>query len=182
MLPGYELPRRTRRICTALKWLTILFGTIFTGFLILGDATGSIIDDAWTTLPKEIADAVVHSDGKRRLLTGLAAMFLLTDYLILIGMYRTFSALETGDAFAERSVKSIRFLGLMIVVYCIGSLASTSVMALALTFDSPPGSKLLTVSGSFGQLRTLLTGTILLIIGQIFTQAVRISDENRQIV
>ena len=51
-----------------------------------------------------------------------------------------------------------------------------------MTFNSAEGQRILRLSIGTDQSITLLFGTLFLIIGQIFTEAVQISDENRQIV
>ena len=54
----------------------------------------------------------------------------------------------------------------------------------ALTYDLPKGENLRTFSFVFytSHAQMLTFGALFLIIGQIFTEAVQISDENRQIV
>lgn len=182
MLPGYMLPERTQKICTMLKWLTVLVGISYIFYIFKFDLIGQLIHGAWNQLPKRISDLVIYSDGKKTLLNGLALLFLIADYIVLWAIFQLFAAFETSDTFSNRSVKSIRALGTAILVTSIFWVIRDSVMVLALTLDNPPGSRLLVLSASTGQARMLLISLVFLLISHVFTQAVRISDENRQIV
>ena len=70
----------------------------------------------------------------------------------------------------------------MIVLDIVFQIFFSSAMIGLMTFDSIAGKRILQFSMSAHQGVRLLLGALFLIIGQIFTQSVRISDENRQIV
>ena len=93
-----------------------------------------------------------------------------------------FAAFQTGDAFSLRTVKSIRLMGVVIVIETLFRILFPSAMIGLMTFDSAEGQRVLKLSMGTDQLITLLFGALFLLIGHIFTQAVHISDENRQIV
>ena len=182
MLPGYELPKRTRLICQLLKWSTLFLAAVFVCFYFLDDAVDKISDHFWNELSDEVQAAVVVSTGKTFAIKALATLGWFSPLLLLLGAWRIFAAFETGDVFSLRAVKAIRFMGLMIVVEIMFQIFFSSAMIGLMTFDSVEGKRIMELSITTHQGVTLLLGALFLIIGQIFTEAVQISDENRQIV
>lgn len=183
MLPGYKLPPRTRLACRLLKWFTVFVGIAYIVFYFRDGMAASIIDNHWNQLTTLQKDAVVYSGGKKLLLTAIATVGWFSPILIVCGIYRVFAALQKGSAFALPVVTSLRFLGLMIIAHLMISFSVRPLMFGALTFDSKgEDTHVLSIAIGTGQAQLLLFGALFLIIGQILTQAVRISDENRQIV
>ena len=182
MLPGYQLPNRTRLICRILKWSTVLIAAIFVYFYFATDVTDKTSDYFWNELSDEAQAAVVVSNGKTHAIRALATLGWFMPLALLFGAWRMFAAFQTGDAFSLRTVKSIRLMGVVIVIETLFRIFFPSAMIGLMTFDSPEGQRMLRLSMGIGQLITLLFGALFLLIGHIFTQAVRISDENRQIV
>lgn len=182
MLPGYQLPNRTRMWCGILKWFTVLVAFVFIALFFTQSGANALTDHYWKILPPDIRSAVVYSDLKKTLLklVGIIAWF--GDVFILLGIYRTLNALQKGDPFALPVVKSIRFLGLMIIVAVIIEIATRPVTIAIMTFDGISRLPMLSISAGSDEAVMLILGTLFLILGQIFTQAVLISDENRQIV
>ena len=182
MLPGYQLPNRTRLICRILKWSTVLIAAIFVYLYFANDTTDTLSDYFWNELSDEAQAAVVVSDGKTHAIRALATLAWFMPLTLLFGAWRMFAAFQTGDAFSLRTVKSIRFMGVVIIMETLFRILFPSAMIGLMTFNSAEGQRILRLSIGTDQSITLLFGTLFLIIGQIFTEAVQISDENRQIV
>ncbi|MEO9970123.1 MAG: DUF2975 domain-containing protein [Hyphomonadaceae bacterium] len=182
MLPAYELPARTRAVCKYLKWATVLLGVIYLVFFFYEDKAAEQIDVLWEGLEAEHRDVIVFSEAKRALLYGLSTFYWFSVFLVIYAVHRVFSGFQSGAPFAMPTVKPVRQLGIMIITVSVIGLTKDTVMHLALTGDSPPGHRLFVVGASTHHAWGLLMGGLFLIIGHIFVQSVRISDENRQIV
>lgn len=182
MLPGYELSPRLRAVCSFSKWSTIALGVMFLAILLRGDVLSVISGEAWKLLSPETQAAVQLSDGKKFQIQALAAVGYFAPFLILFGAYRMFGALQSGTVFSLPTVKALRFLGLMVLVEAVFRSVFISLMVLIMTYDASEGHRTLSISIGSHQFIALLVGIIFLIIGHVFTQAVHISDESRQIV
>ena len=182
MLPGYELSPRLRLICRVSKWATLALGVLLLALLFTGGVISAITAQAWTQLAPETQAAIQFSDAKKAQVQALAYAGYLAPFLILFGAFRMFSALQTGAVFSLKTVKALRFLGLMVLLEAIFRSLFGSLMILLMTFDASSGHRTLSISIGSQQLIAILVGIIFLIIGHVFTQAVHISDESRQIV
>ncbi|MEM8634162.1 MAG: DUF2975 domain-containing protein [Pseudomonadota bacterium] len=182
MLPAYELPNRTRKWCSTLKWISVGLIVLMVADLIFAGVLGRIIQGHYLALSDIARDDVRFSNDKMRLLRILAFFAWAGATLILFAGFRLFSTLSGGEPFSTRVQRDIRFLGATILLNGIIGLFMRSAFTLALTYDNPPGKGELSIAISSSQISYLLVGGIILILGHIFLQAVRISDENRQIV
>ena len=70
----------------------------------------------------------------------------------------------------------------MVLIEAVIRSVFISLMVLFMTYDAGEGQRTLTISIGSHQLIAILVGIVFLIIGHVFTQAVHISDESRQIV
>ena len=184
MLPGYELPSRTRLICRLLKWFTVGIAIFSLFMLFQSDAINVRIDRYWDALSEAQQAAIVYTNFKKSALT-LIAIFAQTAILLpIFGAYHLFAQLQKGTAFSLRVTKAIRFMGQSLIIWTVMLLWVHPMMIGALTYDLPKGENLRTFSFVFytRHAQMLTFGALFLIIGQIFTEAVQISDENRQIV
>ena len=182
MLPGYELSPRLRMICGVSKWATVAIGVLMIGILLYGNVLTAISGQAWAMLSSETQAAIQFSDAKKLQVQALASIGFFAPFLILFGAFRIFQALQTGAVFSARTVKALRFLGLMVLIEAIFRSLFGSLMVLLITYDADAGNRTLSISIGTQQFIAILVGIIFLIIGHVFTQAVNISDENRQIV
>ena len=182
MLPGYELSPRLRAICSVSKWATIALGIFFIAILFRGGVLDAVSREAWKLLSPETQAAIQFSDGKRAQIQAFATIGYFAPFLILFGAYRMFSALQAGAVFSLKTVKALRFLGLMVLIEAVFRSVFISLMVLFMTYDAGEGQRTLTISIGSHQLIAILVGIVFLIIGHVFTQAVHISDESRQIV
>ncbi|MEM6900217.1 MAG: DUF2975 domain-containing protein [Pseudomonadota bacterium] len=182
MLPAYELPDRTRKWCAILKWISVVLIVLMLADLLFAGVLQRIIQGHYLALSDMARQDVNFSNNKTRLLHALAFTAWSGATLILIAVLRLFSTLTDGEPFSTKVQHAIRFLGAMILLNGIIGVFMKSAFTLALTYDNPPGKGELSIAISSSQISYLLVGGIILILGHIFLQAVRISDENRQIV
>lgn len=182
MLPGYELTARMRLICTVSKWATVAIGAVLMLILFQTDVVSEITGQAWNSLGPETQAAIQFDEAKRTQVNTFALLGYIAPMLILFGAFRMFAALEAGTVFSIRTVKALRFLGLMVLVEAVFRTLFGSLLILLMTYDAADGQRTLSIGINSNQLFAILVGIIFLIIGHVFTQAVHISDENRQIV
>lgn len=182
MNESYKLPKVMRYLCIGFQFL-VLFLTLFA---IWGYFEYNIIDhslDAYLgRLSEDARAAVTYSDLKKTLLISLATVAYFAPVLILFGAFRVFQVFRTHDPFNPKAAKSVRFLGLTIVVYALSRALNFSLSVLLLTYDNPPGTKELTIAMNNQDMITLMIGAILIFIGHILIQAALIAEENRQFV
>lgn len=184
MLPGYELPTRTRRLCKVLKWFSLAVAVFSLCVTIGYDTAGLIIDKYWDQLSDAQRAAMVYSDFKKRALTATAYFSEAAFFWPIFGAFHLFAKLEKSTALSSSVAKAIQFMGISILIYVIMTLMVHPMMFGIFTHDFPKDKGLRTLSFVFYTKDALILtfGALFLIIGHIFTQAVRISDENRQIV
>lgn len=182
MLPGYELPQRTRLICQILKWSTLFIVALLVYFYFEYGAVDKISGHFWDELSQEAQAAVVVTKSKTIAISVLATLSWFAPLALLLGVWRMLAAFQAGDVFSLRAVRSIRFMGIMVILETTYRVLLPSAMIGLMTFDSLKGHCTFTVSITSNQMIQLLVGALFLLIGYIFTQAVHMSDENRQIV
>ena len=136
----------------------------------------------YVELQPQVREDVAYSAGKKLLLQTLATISYFSLVLILLGAARVFSVFQTGKVFGPIAVRAVRFLGLMIFLFAAIQLVMPTLMVLGLTFDNGEDRRALTIAVNSMQVVLLLIGAIILIIGQILTQATDIALENEQFV
>lgn len=182
MLPGFELSARMRMVCAVSKWATVAIGALLLLILVQTDVVSEITGQAWNSLSPQTQAAIQFDETKRAQVNAFALLGYFAPMLILFGAFRMFRALEAGTVFSIRTVKALRFLGLMVLVEALFRTLFGSLLILLMTYDAVDGQRTLSIGLNSNQLLSILVGVIFLVIGHVFTQAVHISDENRQII
>ena len=182
MLPGYELSARLRLVCRLSKWATLGIGVLLGLILVSSNVISEITGQAWNSLGPDTQAAIQFDDAKRMQVNAFATLGYLAPVLILFAAFRMFQALQTGAVFSARTVKALRFLGLMVLIEALFRTVFGTLLILLMTYDAEGGNRTLSIGFGSGQVISILVGIIFLIIGHVFTQAVHISDESRQIV
>jgi hypothetical protein len=180
--PQYTLSARTIWLCRILKWLTVVLAVLGAVMFFTQDIPAKTLDFYWNELDPDIRELVSYSDGKKILLKVLATLSYFTPALVLIGAFRVLSVFQSGSVFTLTAVKAIRFFGLAFLIHVAVRIVINPAMFLALTYDNPPGNTVLSISLSTKHIFPLLIGAIFMLIGHVFTEAVRQSDENRQFI
>lgn len=157
MLPGYELSPQEKRIFSALQAALISLGVIILPLAYFG-----------SSLPFE-GSTMLSID----MLVVLRDAF--SFWLIIFGALIVIQALRSGQVFSARTARAIRLFGILILV-------QTGLVIVLNSFQLSRFQDTVFANITIAEVTTILVGLTIFAIGHIFTQAVRISDENRQIV
>ncbi len=95
---------------------------------------------------------------------------------------KLFARLAAGDVFQPETGMLLRRFGLTLLIYAGLSPVATTAMGLIVTMQNAPGQRVLKLGVSDHEIVLALVGTLILVIGSVLADAVRIADENRQIV
>jgi hypothetical protein len=178
----YTLPSGLRTGCRILQWIALAILVVFIAGLAWYGAPGDYIATQLDEIGSPARDSVVFTPAKTWITNGLAWVPALSASLALLGAALVFRAFASGQVFEPPAVRAVSTFGWLIVAHALIQIVMPSLMVLALTYDNPPGQRTLTFSVSSTHLTTLLIGLVLLVIGQVYTRAVAIADDNRQIV
>ena len=182
MTAPYTLSKRLKLVCKVLMWLSL---GLSLAFVVLGyskDLQGLLIEDYYLRIDVEYRTPIQISSLKTFALHALAFVTISSNLLIYLAITNVFLKMSTGRVFSLPAVKSIRILGLMILIYTLINVSSFPLMVGVWTYDNPEGYRLFSGSLSTHQGMMFLMGGILLMIGHIYTEASRMAEENRQYV
>ncbi|MEM8616360.1 MAG: DUF2975 domain-containing protein [Pseudomonadota bacterium] len=182
MVESFTLPRSMRYICLAFQGLVVLIAILSVWLYFQSDTMDQILDVYLSRLSDEAREVLTYSDVKKSLLITLATVAFFAPVLILYGAFGVFQVYRRTDPFHPKAAKSVRFLGLTIVIYAFSRIINHSLTVLLLTYDNPPGTKELSIAINTQDLIVLMIGTLLVIIGHILARAAKIAQENRQFV
>lgn len=95
----------------------------------------------------------------------------------LVILRRLFTFYEKGKIFGAENVECYRKLGWMLIIWVGCEVVSNSLLSIALTLDNPPGQRLLTLGVSSGELASLFTGLVVLVISWVMDEGRKIVEE-----
>jgi len=156
----------------------IAFVAFSLGVVIVPDWFDTMIRLAFQDIP--VASGL--SPVKRAGMMGLLAAPLGVALFGLWNIRALFACYALGEVFSERPARHIRWAGFAMMLNGFLTIVTYSLGSLVLTFDNPVGQRQFAVSVSSDLFFVLLTGGLLMVIGQVLHEACRISDENRQFV
>ncbi|CAH0536831.1 DUF2975 domain-containing protein [Vibrio marisflavi] len=113
-------------------------------------------------------------------LLALIASLALSSIVIyaLWNLVKLFRNYEQCDIFSLENAKLYQKLGYSVFYWVIGSIVYKTVIILILSFNNPPGQRLLAISFGGADLLTLLFGLIIMIISWVMKEGYMIADEN----
>lgn len=182
MTSTYTLSPTLKRLCVFGQVLAVLLALFSVWVFFAQGVVEQSLDAYWQRLSQTAKDVVVYSDLKKNLLIMIATLSYFAPAFILCGAYLVFGAFRRGDPFRKETVRSVRFLGMTIIVYALSKIITYSLVVLVLTYDNPPGTKELSLVVNGHTLVTLMIGIIILAVGHILIQASKIAEENRQFI
>lgn len=94
---------------------------------------------------------------------------------ILINLFRQY---ESGNIFSLANAIAYQKLGYCVFYWVAGSIIYHSLMSLILSFNNPPGERILSISFSGMDALTLASGFIILIISWVMKEGYKLADEN----
>lgn len=98
---------------------------------------------------------------------------------VLIRVFRNY---ENGEIFSLENAKSYQKLGYCVFYWVLGSVVYRTVVGLILSFNNPPGQRIVAVSFVGVDMLTLLFGLIVFIIAWVMKEGHIIADENSHTV
>ena len=182
MSPRNLLPDRTRMTCRILKWLSLAVVAMIVVTYFAADITAAMTDAIWAGLQPQVRDDVTYTSGKKLMLQSLSAVGYFSLALIALGAARAFGVFQKGVVFAPAAVRAVRFLGIMVFVFAAIQLVLPTLMVLAITYDNGEDKRALTIAINSKELILLMIGAIIMVIGQVLTQATDIAQENEQFI
>lgn len=179
---AHKLPDSMRHLCLAFQILVIILALFAAWSFFEYNVVDQSLDQYLARLSEDARAGVTYSPLKKNLLVALATVSFFAPVLILCGAFNVFAAFRKTDPFDPKSAKSIRFLGLTIVIFAISRIVNYTLSVFLMTYDNPTGTKELAIAINNHDLVTLMIGVILIIVGHILTRAALIAQENRQFV
>ena len=110
-------------------------------------------------------------------LTPAAALFWALDLL-----RRLFAQYKAGEVLTEASANLIRKTGKAMLLLAGLNIIAYPVQTLFLTWQSPPGERMISISIGHAEIGFLLLAGLLTVIGWAMTEAARVAEENRAFV
>lgn len=95
---------------------------------------------------------------------------------------RLFSLYATGRIFTRENVRCFRNMGWALIVIVPVEVVYRAALSVALSMDNPPGERFFAIELSSNNLGILLIGAVVLVVSWVMAEAVRVQEENAQIV
>ncbi|GGD06895.1 DUF2975 domain-containing protein [Aquisalinus flavus] len=176
-----------------LKKRTIILSAMMT-WVIVGLILSIIGSTIWVVfnpeiviaeLAREMANLDVPGDisHTKRVLIGLLTVPAMAVWLIiLLNLHRLFANFARETVFHRQTVVAVRRAGFWLMVLVVVHFFASMGSSLALTYDFPPGERTLAITFTSQHFILLSLGFVLLLMGVVMDEALRLDDENRQIV
>lgn len=181
-----ENAKRLRRVAQigqfAVGLALLLLSGVFVFFfwLTLSDPTATA-----QLLAEEAGATLDAGNTGTRYLWPAGLSWMAVDLLGLILLWtamQLFAGYRRGEIFAPRAAMRLRRIGLMLVLMAPVSILGDLLTVLLLTLDNAPGGKSLSLSIDDGDIYAVVIGLIIMAVGQIMTEALRLSEENQSFV
>lgn len=113
----------------------------------------------------------------------LAAFISIPGVAIGVGvleyLHRLFKLYEAGQIFEQENVRCFHWIGRLLVVGGIYRLLAHPLLGVVLTWHNPPGQKQLALMFGSGDLFSILTGAIVIVIAWVMAEARDLQTEQR---
>ncbi|GHA52911.1 DUF2975 domain-containing protein [Photobacterium aphoticum] len=118
-----------------------------------------------------------------RVLAALASLLLCSIIMYaLTVLIRLFHNYENNNIFTLENAQSYKKLGMTIFYWVGGSVVYSTVISVILSFNNPPGERLIVLGFNGIDAATVLLGGILLIISWVMLEGYKLADEQRHTV
>lgn len=125
----------------------------------------------------------VATDGLTRMLGFAVSMLPMAVLIYLLHQaYAVFDAYRLGHVFEARVPDRLRRIGLSLVALAALQPLSTTLLGVVLTMGNPPGQRIVAIGISLDDYLLAAIGGLLVAIGHVMTEAVRLDEDARQIV
>lgn len=176
------LKKRTIILSAMMKWviigliLSIVGSTIWVAFnpeIVIAE------------LAREMANLDVPRDIStlKRILIGLLTVPAMAVWLmILLNLHRLFANFAREQVFQAQTVAAVRRAGFWLMVLMVVQFLASVASSIVLTYDFPAGQRMVAITLTSQHFILLSLGFVLLLMGVAMDEALRLDDENRQIV
>lgn len=179
---------RIRKLSAFMKWAVSL---VLVAIILLG---GLVVVEL--TLPTELLlspdETFDFAEVERRLdevpylqRLGIAALFGIAVALLSLAVWnirQVFKRFQAMEFFSPKTLANVISIGVWLIVFAIFDLISDPIGSVILTYDFPPGERLVEITLDGAEIFCLVLGTLMLLLGWILREAALIADENRQFV
>ena len=96
----------------------------------------------------------------------------------LILLMTLFNRYKNGDIFTQENTQLYKKLGFSVFYWIIAGVLYNAVMTVVLSFNNPPGQRILSVSFTGVDLLSLFVGFLIVMVSWVMQEAYKIRDEN----
>lgn len=100
----------------------------------------------------------------------------------LFSVAKVFRAFANNEWFVPQIGKQLHLFGFALAIYGVTSPLVRTLMALLITWNNPPGQRILLINFSGNDFIIALVGLLIMLLGYAMREATRISDENDLII
>lgn len=164
------------------SWVWILRALCLVGVALL---LLTPLSTAFGPLPTELASVGgaspqswrIETDAQRvrvlivHMLTAAAGLLALLQLWLLVGRY------ARGDVFSAASVRTFARFAHALLLYWLALVLGRALVVVALTWDNPPGQRVLIVGLGSDDFVLLLFGAVLAAVAQVMRQAARMAED-----
>lgn len=117
---------------------------------------------------------------------GRLALAWLPDLALTLGLlwhtWRLFGAYRHGDVFGPQPLHHLQRMGWLLVTLAVTQPLTRSLGSVAVTWDNPPGQRMLVVSLGTHDYALLLAALVWLALARVMAEAARVAQDHAQIV
>jgi Protein of unknown function (DUF2975) len=179
------LSRRLRGLCLAVRALVLVGAPVLLAVPLLYAFAPQAMSAAGFRPPLDelsqlaqggVTDAVRQRAALVALLPVSVSLWLLWQLWGLFGEYRQ------GAVFSPRALACLRRFALGLLALGLVQPAARALGSVAVSWDNPPGQRLLVVSLDSGDYALLLVALVFIAIARVMTEAARVAEENEGFV
>jgi len=176
------LRRRTLVACSAMKWMS---GSIAAGMVLM--MLMLALNPGWLLAaiksgPFANLDGTSLTGMRFWLLWGVACIPGLVTTAILFQLFRLFGFFRRENVFFAGTIGALRRIGLLLIALAPVMFLTRTLTVLIATWEAVPGSRRLSITFGFQDFLVLAFGVVMLVMAVAIQEALRLDEENRQIV
>jgi len=173
---------RIRRIANLMRGMVVIGGTVFvasTLFLWFSHQWVEIV----AMRDVGVDAASISLTPAAQWVSALAALVPLSVGVFgMFQVWKLFGAYAQGHIFTSQASTRLRRLAWSLIVCAAAQVLSRTATSIALTFNNPPGKKMLIVNISSTDYTFVLFGVLLLGIAWVMVEATRLAQENAEFI
>ena len=180
-----QIQAYSRRIGFFLKLMMFLLPVAMVYFWLTVQTSSDILNETGIIQLSYDIDAYIHQP--LTIQTRLWALLASTlpcgiVFYALFLLRRLFKSYEKAEIFTIQTVKYYRQLGFVFFYWAIGGFIYSGLISVALSFNNPPGERVLSLSFSGLDVMALFCGFIVVVISHVMHQAQQIADEQKHTI